>query len=193
MDSKNGKKSWLLNVLVFFAAVFIIFVITLLHNQNERRRRPGYRCISNLKQIGLGLKQYALDYNDFFPAEDNSKGLDKLRETEYLTDYGCYVCPGSGMARGLSGPITEDSCSYIYFGGFKERDGDYIPLAFDKPGNHADYVNVLYLDGHAKKYSIEAGNCEEIIIFLNKEHKYPAKLYKQLLEKAKEIDTRLSE
>jgi prepilin-type processing-associated H-X9-DG protein len=77
-------------------------------------------------------------------------------------------------------------------GGFREGNGDNIPLAFDKYGNHTDYLNVLFMDGHVLGYPDAAsGSCEDIIIFLNKEHKYPDKLFKQLLSKAKKIDHNL--
>ena len=158
----------------------------------SRRKTHSISCISNLKQIGLSLKQYAMDYDDFFPPGNNYQGLDKLRSLDYLTDYGVYVCPGTKTKRGGKGPLTEANCDYVYLGGSKEGESPSIPLAFDKSGNHIDYVNVLFLDGHVKGYPTSASNsCEKIIIFLNKEHKYPPKLFKKLLDKAKKIDSTL--
>ena len=182
-----------MRILVFFAIFFVIIVFLLPSlSTGGDRRNPGHACLSNLKQIGLVLKMYAMDYGDFFPPENNAQGLEKLRALDYLQDYGCYVCPGTKTERGRKGPIIKENCDYIYLGGFKADNGDNIPLAFDKPDNHNDYFNVLFLDGHVVGYPTSAsGSCEEIIIFLNNEHKYPDKLFKQLLSKAKKIDSNL--
>jgi prepilin-type processing-associated H-X9-DG protein len=115
-----------------------------------------------------------------------------LRKLDYLTDYGVYVCPEKKTPKGTTGPITDNICDYVYIGGFNEFDNSNTPLAFDKPGNSKDYFNVLFIDGHAERYSTSTANsCETIIIFLNEKFKYPEKLYKRLLEKAKKIDAEL--
>ncbi len=192
MNSKR-KKNWLLRIIVFFAILFVVIVFLLPPlSTGHDRHNPRLSCTYRLKQIGLSLKQYAMDYEYFFPLGNNAEGLEKLRATDYLTDYGCYVCPGTKTERGRKGSIIKENCDYIYLGGFKADNGDNIPLAFDKPDNHNDYFNVLFLDGHVVGYPTSAsGSCEEIIIFLNNEHKYPDKLFKQLLSKAKKIDSNL--
>jgi len=189
-------KRWFVKLLTYFAITFVFAILALMflawRVNRIHRRNPCFECASWFKQIGLSLKQYAMDYEDFFPPENNAKGLDKLRELDYLTEYRVYACPGSNIKKGLKGPITEASSSYIYLGGFKEFENPNIPLAFDKPKNHADYVNVVFLDGHIMGYPTSSSNsCEKIIIFLNKEYKYPEKLFKKLLRKAKNIDKTL--
>lgn len=191
--SVRPKKFWLLRILIFFAILLVIaaFLLPALNTVRDRHH-PSYSCFSNLKQIGLSLKQYAMDYADFFPPEDNAQGLENLRGLDYLMDYGVYVCPASITQRGTKGPITNQICGYIYLGGSKERDEPTIPLAFDKPGNHENYVNVLFLDGHVEGYPTSASNsCEKIILFLNKKYKYSPKLFKKLSDKAKKIDKTL--
>ena len=195
MNSKNIK-IWLVKILTYSAIFFVISVFWLqpINTGHGHRRSPRLRCTSHLKQIGLSLKQYAMDYEDFFPPGNNAEGLEYLRKLDYLQDYNVYICPGLKMER-QKGPITEANCDYVYFGGFMEGDSDETgnadtPLAFDKPGNHSDYVNVLFLDGHVKGYPVSGLNsCEKIIIFLNTEKKYPPKLFTKLLKKAKEIDS----
>jgi prepilin-type processing-associated H-X9-DG protein len=195
MNSKQIK-TWLIKILTYFAIIFILtmFGIMFLNWRitHRHRRDPRFSCASWFKQIGISLKQYAMDYEDFFPPENNAQGLDKLRELGYLTEYRVYICPGSNLERGIKGPITEENCGYIYLGGFKEFQNPKIPLAFDKPNNHPDYINVVFLDGHIRGYPTSAaGSCEEIIIFLNNEHKYSPELFKKLLDKAKKIDSNL--
>ena len=42
-----------------------------------------------------------------------------------------------------------------------------MPLAFDKPSNHdGKYVNVLYIDGHAKGYAGNFKTCVDVVKFL---------------------------
>ena len=184
------KKNWLKKRLVFFVIIFIIAILCVSFLPlTTHRSHCGNYCAPRLKQIGLGLKLYAMDFEEFFPLEDNAQGLDKLRELDYLTDYGIYVCPDSKIQKGTKGSITEQNCSYVYLGGFREGQNPQIPLVFDKTGNHPDIVGIVFIDGHVARYPASAiKSCEDIIIFLNKEHKYPNKLFKKLLSKAKKID-----
>ena len=129
-----------------------------------------------------------MDYNDYFPSEENTAGLEQLRALDYLTDYGVYKCPQTMTARGSSGSINSINCDYTYINGSKEGDLADIPLSFDRPDEDIDHVNVLYLDGHVKIYKLKLESNEDIINFLHSQHSYPPKIYKRLLKKAKDID-----
>ena len=189
------KEDWYVIAIIIFVLIMVFPALSGIfrYSGGSRRRVRRISCTSNLKQIGLSLKQYAMDYKDFFPPENNSLGLDKLRELDYLTDYGVYTCPGTSTMRGSGRDILiESNCDYVYMGGSKEGENPDIPLAFDKPDNHSDYVNILFLDGHVKGYPAPGLNsCEKIIIFLNADKKYPPKLFAKLLKKAKKIDSTL--
>jgi hypothetical protein len=188
-DSRKRLKFWIaLLCLIAISAAYILPPLT-----NDRNPRPPHmHSIYDLKQIGLSLKQYALDNDNFFPPEDNSKGLELIRKLDYLTDYGCYICPGTNKKETGKGPLTENTCSYVYLGGFRADGDPKTPLAFDKPGNHNDFVTVLFLDGSAKRFSTSAaGSCENIVIFLHQKYKYPEKLFNLLIRKAKTIDSEL--
>ncbi len=57
------------------------------------------RCLSNLKQVGLALKQYALDYDEVFPWDQSEPSryyrfLGKLHP-EYAGDLNLFRCPSS--------------------------------------------------------------------------------------------------
>lgn len=115
-------------------------------------------CRSNLKQIGLALKQYAMDNNNFLPAKPGAEGLEKLRCNGYLADYKIYRCPFTKDAGANSGQeLDEKSVDYIYRAGYtatdKGTDASTIPVAWDKSVNHEDYGNVLFLDGHVHGYT----------------------------------------
>jgi len=123
------------------------------HGCREKARRIS--CASNLKQIGLAMKQYAMDYKDWFPDKDGAAGFEQLRSTEYLSDYKVYVCPSTTYTAGSGDqPLTEDMVSYEYKGGLREGNGDEDkPLVWEKPTNHQKFGNILYLDGHVSGIS----------------------------------------
>ena len=85
-----------------------------LNQAREKARRIS--CTSNLKQIGLALKQYAMDHKDNFPKADNAAGLNELIKTDYLTDCRVYACPSTTSPKGNI-VLKEVNSSYIYLGG----------------------------------------------------------------------------
>jgi prepilin-type processing-associated H-X9-DG protein len=153
-----------------------------------KARRIG--CTSNLKQIGLALKMYAMDHKDKYPTENNAAGLNKLIKEDYLTDLSIYVCPNSKTVKGVK-DLKEPNSSYIYIGDFTEGDGPDIPVAFDKFGNKEEFINILFQDGHVSSMPCKAKNCRDLIEYLAKRSKFKPDILKKLREKAIQIDKEL--
>ena len=134
-------------------AVMAGMLLPALNSAREKARRIS--CAANLKQLMLGMKQYAMDHTDKFPEPSGAAGLEVLRKGDYITDPKIYVCPTTSQATAVSGqPLTEATVSYVYLGGFSEAGSPELPLVFDKPGNHASYFNVGFLDGHVQGFSL---------------------------------------
>jgi len=148
----------------------------------EKTRR--ITCYSCLKSLGLCLVQYAMDNANEFPDKDGAAGWELLRSNDYCTDYKIYTCPSSATVPEKKGPLYESSVSYVYFGGFQNQEKSMIPLAFDKPGNHSNYVNVLFVCGKVDGFKGQFRSCADIINMLNEKYKYSPEDLKRLKEKA---------
>lgn len=149
------------------AAPMLIYSGTLLPALNQSREKARrINCISNVKQIMLGMTLYAGDHDKQFPADSGAAGLNALVKDDYLTDFTCYVCPSSTDDKG-SGNLAEDTCSYIYLGGInlaEEQAPSRLPVVFDKPGNHNNAVNVGFADGHVEQIRLPGYHSPEQVI-----------------------------
>lgn len=150
-------------------------------------------CTNNLKQLGLSMRMYSNVFDEKYPNIDGAAGLDLLRSEGFLENPAVYVCPSTSDKKAKPGEkLTEDTVSYVYFGGFTEADSVDIPLAFDKIGNHEKYVNILFVDGHVKGYAGSFNKCSDVVEMLISGSRYSQKDQKILREKAKRADLLLN-
>ena len=172
------------------AAPMLVYSGRLLPALNQAREKARrISCVSNVKQVMLGLTMYANDHDSRFPADNGAAGLNTLVKDDYLTDFACYICPSATDDKG-SGNLTEDTCSYIYLGGTdlaKEQAPSKLPVVFDKPGNHRKGVSVGFADGHVEQIDLPRYHSpEQVIDYLVQNRGLPeetGKVLKQKLQK----------
>lgn len=146
-------------ILVIVWLILAILALGLLPALNSAREQARIiSCNSNLKQIGQGLMQYAVDFDNRFPPQDNADGLELLRSTGVLTGHTVYVCPSSTTTAGSGEePLTDLNCDYVYLGGlalYHDWSKD-CPVAFERPGSHSkDRINILYGDGRVNTITL---------------------------------------
>jgi prepilin-type processing-associated H-X9-DG protein/prepilin-type N-terminal cleavage/methylation domain-containing protein len=134
---------------VLMAILFPVFA-----KAREKARQTN--CLSNLQNIGVGLKIYAQDYSGHFPPGDND--LWPLIPNQ-LPEADVFVCPSVVIDRPLGYPppypadraATGQVLDYVYRGGLCDDD---LPSQFiageDWEDMHNGGANYLWLDGHCK-------------------------------------------
>ena len=129
-------------------------------------------CMSNLKQIGLGIKQYAnmMRWEGWYPsnakdANTNVGAVKLLISTKKLTDTGMYICPSATQKNQKYDKtdlnITADNISYRYtVTSLSESSQADSCVALDAKTNHTDAGNALFVDGHVGQFDSVDANAD---------------------------------
>ena len=153
------------DVLIVVAVVAILAGMLLPALNMAKEKAKQANCTNNLKQIGLASFQYAMSYDDCFPASsetsrpkwrDGKSGvsLDLLRETDILTDPKCYICLSKkGAAAAQVGKSLDGHVTYNWCDGFNAGDAALSAIACDGFDNHKTSGRFLRGDG-----SVSAAN-----------------------------------
>ena len=138
-----------IGVVLVILAMFAAIMFPVFARSREKARFAS--CMSNLKQIALGMLQYAQDNNDRLP--DAAHWQDQL--DPYLKNRQLYVCPsdergwGTGntyaMNPRLSSTKASDYSNPASVVAFYDADDSGRPVA-----RHNGGTNCAFLDGHVK-------------------------------------------
>ncbi len=166
MDYKNRFTLIELLVVIAIIAILASLMLPALSKAREKTRRIA--CMSHLKQIGLALKQYALDYSQRFPDQGACNGLELLRKKTFLIHYKIYTCPTTTTLQnnlGVSNAVLDNTnTDFALAPGMMEGSSDQYgrpdsAIASDRTSNpqnvsnHVDYGNILFIGGHVKGFA----------------------------------------
>jgi len=99
MLKKSGNKAFtLIELLVVIAIIFILAAILFPVFARARENARRASCMSNLKQIGLGILQYTQDYDERYPvAQENGTPREIVGWADaaqpYIKSLQVYQCP----------------------------------------------------------------------------------------------------
>jgi len=140
-----NKGFTLIELLVVIAIIGILagILLPVLSRARESARRT--QCMSNIKQIGMGLIMYANENNEQFPSDTASAMFNlNVLFPDYVTDPRVFNCPSdtsvttatnAGIAAGTA--FTKNQCSYGYDYTHSQADDADVGIVADRPTNDA--------------------------------------------------------
>jgi prepilin-type N-terminal cleavage/methylation domain-containing protein/prepilin-type processing-associated H-X9-DG protein len=167
-NSKINRAFTLIELLTVLAVIATLAALAFPAYQRSVAGGKAAACISNLRQIGVGLNAYLQDHEMIMPAlkiarESVSEDLPVIDNTfdKYLTDRRVFACPAdnkdfagrTGTSYFWNIALNEQPVANLNFLNLV-TDTTHIPVLSDKEGFHPyldDKVNILYADGHATK------------------------------------------
>jgi len=170
---KLNRGFTLIELLVVIAIIGILAGILLPVLSRARESARKTQCMSNVKQIGMGLIMYANENNELFPSSTTSAMASlSLLYPDYVSDSRTFNCASdtsvtnatqnegpTDMAKGVA--FNKNDCSYGYDYTHSQADDADVALAADRPPTSPDATtntdnhngrgqNVVYVDGHVE-------------------------------------------
>jgi prepilin-type processing-associated H-X9-DG protein len=157
----------LLEIIVLLGIIILLLTLVIPAVWSVRENARTTACLSNLRQIGVGLNLYLADHDLTIPTLESGRSsitqnvpvIDTVLGP-YVKSPGVFLCPSDttiGKASGTSyfwnSALNGQKLGSLNFLKLTEQQS-HIPLLSDKEGFHPfqqNKVNILYADGHADK------------------------------------------
>ncbi|MBS1258640.1 MAG: hypothetical protein MAG551_01701 [Candidatus Scalindua arabica] len=174
---KLNRGFTLIELLVVIAIIGILAGILLPVLSRARESARKTQCMSNVKQIGMGLIMYANENSESFPSSTAGSNtamtaFNRIYDT-YVSDNKVFNCPSdttvtnasnAGMSAATSGGseyFTSTQSSYGYDRLHTQADDADVAIAADRPpstpsatastqNHNGRGQNVVYVDGHVE-------------------------------------------
>ena len=131
---------------------------------NGRPVNMGTACLSNLRQLGIGLLIYSSDENDRFPPRDlwadaivpYTKNPDLVFDPALRKgdDKGPYAYAFNGALSSAKTPQKPEAVPLVYDSVVPVRNASDLFKSLPYPGRHDGRDNVAYADGGAKSIAV---------------------------------------
>jgi prepilin-type processing-associated H-X9-DG protein len=158
MENERRTGLTLLEVVIGVVILLLLFLVLVPVGGTPRHAATATQCISNVKQVGLGLKLYQTDYDDWNPKADAwVTSIDP-----YVKSRAMYKCPDFSAPYAYA--LMDDAAGK---GAKLAQDPAREPMAFEStkgtlnahdrltslpiPGRHAGKNTFVFVDGHAKR------------------------------------------
>ncbi|MCF6174365.1 MAG: prepilin-type N-terminal cleavage/methylation domain-containing protein [Victivallaceae bacterium] len=150
-------------IVIMIIALLAAMILPAIGKAHEQSKRSG--CLSNLKQLALGLFLYADDHNEKLPA--SASGLKVLCDTRYIVPK-IFLCPSDRLNRislidnYFHNRDNSISASY-HFVNYYRSDDEKLSMLVPRPAKYAlewDLYGGSYDSANAKKrnHAINGGN-----------------------------------
>jgi len=138
----------LVELLLVMSIITVLFSLSLPALRNMRETSRSAVCISNLRQIGVGLINYSMDSNGYFPCgQTNDPFVEVDNDQIYAWPYFIWNYSGLGdpnvtFIENVSDTRIRMSRPNIFVCPKTRLDKVYYPTAAGKKGNHCYGLNV---------------------------------------------------
>lgn len=130
-NARSRRAFTLIELLVVIATIAILAAILFPVFARARENARRAACLSNMKQIGLGLMQYVQDYDERYPLYYGPNGGWHMQIQPYLKSTQLFICPSASATAGCDPTLINASASgsYGYNGQFYNLDPGGVAVA----------------------------------------------------------------